>query len=335
MNTPQDPLADLIRAAGHRPEPSAEVMARLRASAHAQWQASLVERRKRRFFAAAAGVAVLGLGALLFSLVRFETAPTIVARLTQPGDHQIVRARADDGVLDSELLGVGDELRTPAATGITLAQLPQGTTSLRLAPATRLRWKSADRVELLAGAIYIDTSHGAPGSRAADVAPNPLVVEIGSALIEHIGTRFMVTRGDANAEVRVRDGMVRVTLGNESRRLVRGETAIVPSTGAGPIETERSAASGTAWQWADVLAPRVPIEGRDLLTVLKTLAYEGGFELRFAGPAVETAAQTTTLHGPSLDLAPREALRALLTSSGLYVADEANADDGSVLIDSR
>lgn len=335
MNTPQDPLAELIRAAGHRPEPSAEVMGRLRAGAHAQWQAGLRERRRRRLFAVAAGVAVLGFGALLLSVGRFSEAPSIVARLTQAGDHQIVRARPDADVLDSDLLGVGDELRTPASTGITLAQLPQGTTSLRLAPATRLRWKSAERVELLAGAIYIDTSHGAPGARAGDATANPLVIEIGAARIEHIGTQFMVTRRDDRTEVRVRDGMVRVTLGDESRRLVRGEAALVPSSGEGTIETERGAASGIVWQWVDGLAPRVPIEGRDLLTVLKTLAYEAGLELRFARPGVEATARGTTLHGPSLDLPPRDAMRAVLASSDLFIADETRADDGTVLIDSR
>jgi len=298
------------------------VYERLRLGAHAQWQAGLRERRRRRFLAIAAGVALLGIGTAFFPLLVSTPEPVFVARLTQAADHQIVRARDGADALDSELIGVGDELRTSESQGITLAQLPNGTTSLRLAAHTRVRWKSAGRVERLAGAIYVDTSHGAPGAGMAQPARDPLVIEVGEARIEHIGTQFMAVRRGNEVEVHVRDGQVRVTLGTDSRRLARGESAILRATG-GSIQAGRDGAADPAWKWADALAPRVPIEGRDLLSVLRTLAYQSGLELRFATPALETAAASTTLHGPVLNLPPRETMRALLTSSGLGMTEDA------------
>jgi hypothetical protein len=130
-------------------------------------------------------------------------------------------------------------------------------------------------------------------------------------------------------EVHVRDGEVRVTLGTDSRRLARGESATLRATGAGAIQTGHDAAD-SSWQWVDALAPRVSIEGRDLLTVLRTLAYQGGLELRFATADLEAAAGSTILHGPALNLPPRETMRALLGSSGLGMTDDPG--NGSVLI---
>ena len=323
MTEPRDRIADLIRGAGQRPEPSAEVYERLRLNTHAHWQAGLRERRRRKFLAIAASVAVLGVGTLLFSLLVSRPQPVIVARLIQATDHEVLRARGGADALDSDLLGVGDELRIPGPQGITLAQLPKGTTSLRLAAGSRARWKSADRIELLAGAIYVDTSHGAPGGGLTQAAHDPLVIEVGDARIEHIGTQFMAVRRGNEVEVHVRDGLVRVTLGSDSRQLARGESANLRATG-GPIQVGRDVTTEPAWQWADALAPRVPIEGRDLLTVLRTLAYQSGLELRFATPALEAAAAGTTLHGPILNLAPRETMRALLTTAGLNMTEDAS-----------
>ena len=323
MTEPQDRIADLIRGAGQRPEPSAEVYERLRLTTHAHWQAGLRQRRRRRLFAIAASVALLGIGAAFFSLLQPTPAPVIVARLTQAADHQILRARNGADALDGELLGVGDELHTSGSQGVTLAQLPNGTTTLRLDAHTRVRWKSADRIELLAGAIYVDTSHGAPGGGLTQAAHDPLVIEVGDARIEHIGTQFMAVRRGNEVEVHVRDGLVRVTLGSDSRRLARGESANLRATG-GPIQTGRDAAADPALAVGGCFAPRVPIEGRDLLTVLRTLAYQSGLELRFATPALEAAAASTTLHGPILDLAPRETMRALLTTSGLSMTEDAS-----------
>jgi hypothetical protein len=138
----------------------------------------------------------------------------------------------------------------------------------------------------------------------------------------------MAVRRGNEVEVHVRDGLVRVTLGSDSRQLARGESANLRATG-GPIQTGRDAGADPAWHWADALAPRVPIEGRDLLTVLRTLAYQSGLELRFATPAMEAAAASTTLHGPTLNLAPRETMRALLTTSGLSMTEDASTSTSS------
>jgi ferric-dicitrate binding protein FerR (iron transport regulator) len=313
MNEPRDEIADLVRAAGRRPELSPEAFQRMRAATHAQWQVELRSRRRRRVLAIAAGVAALGLVAILFSLIEIPGKPALVAHVAETADHQFLDA--------------GDEFHAPAARGVTLTRLPDTSTSLRLAANTHLRWQSTGQVELLAGAIYVDSRRAAPG--VAPPAGEPLVIVAGNARIEHLGTQFMVVRRDQDVQVSVRDGLVLVTLGNESRSLERGETATL-LVATGTIRPGRMDGSNSDWEWVEALAPSLAIEGRDLLSVLKALAHECGVEIRFANPGVEAMARATTLHGPALDLPPREAMRALLTSSGLRMSAGTNA---SVMID--
>jgi hypothetical protein len=161
------------------------------------------------------------------------------------------------------------------------------------------------------------------------------VIVAGDARIEHIGTQFMAQRRGGEVEVFVRDGLVSVTLGSESRRLSRGQSGLLGDRQPGTIETRRVDAAGQAWDWADSLAPRLSIEGRDLLGVLRALAYQSGLELSFSDAGVEARAKGTTLHGPALDLPPRQAMRALLATSGLQIAPDRTGTADSVLIESR
>ncbi len=239
--------------------------------------------------------------------------------------------------MDPELLGVGDRVSTGAERGAMLAQLPNGTTTLRLDRNTAVQWIAHDRLRLISGRLYVDTGlrEAQPGSSAGDT----LVIEAADTLIRHVGTRFTATRAPDRVVVGVRDVTVQVAVGSDSASLTRGESATVVLAGnsaaTNRISRSRMATFGASWQWADELAPRLPIEGRSLVAVLRTLAYQAGMTLSFASESVEAAAQATTLHGPVLDMAPDAALRAILATTSFRSVPTAAENADHLIIDIR
>lgn len=339
MSEDKDDLGQLLRAAGRRPEPSPAALTRMRSHAHAQWQAGLAARRRQRWFAVAASVLVLVGGSLFFMSTRQTVQTQITARIASgAGAVQVDRrGLAFMTETDPDLTGVGDRVSTGASRGALLAQLPSGTTTLRLDRNTSVEWVSHDHLRLLSGRLYVDTgrNHG----ESANIATDPLVIEAGDARIQHTGTQFIAALESGQVQVGVRDGTVQVAIGNDSARLRRGESATVKlqsATGsANPITLGRLGASGEAWRWADELAPRLPIEGHNLVAVLRTLAYQAGLELSFATQSVEADALATTLHGPVLDMAPQDALRAILATSSFRSLPAPGDDSDALVIDTR
>ena len=150
-------IARLLRAAGGRDQPSEETRELVRAAAHAEWRA-MVRRRKwqRSGFAVAASVAVAAIVALWITRGPLGTATSVVASISRStGD---VRAREGSWgnwkAVTNQPLRAGDSLMTGADGRVALS-LNDGV-SLRLDHDTRVAWIDSDRIELNAGAIYVD-----------------------------------------------------------------------------------------------------------------------------------------------------------------------------------
>ncbi|MEO7773893.1 MAG: FecR family protein [Steroidobacteraceae bacterium] len=340
MTDEKDHVGSLLRAAGRRIEPSPEALVRMRAHVHGEWQATLAARKHRRWYALAASVlAVVGAGTL-FLAIREQVAPAktgqiIAARITHGGellaiDRNGVETSADS---DPELVAVGNRVHTGANAGALLVQLPRGTTTLRMDRNSTLEWLAPDRLRLVSGRLYVDTGHAAAG---AAKLRDPLVIEAAGARIEHVGTQFVTVVSKDLVTVGVRDGLVKVMTGAISEQLARGERAAIrfDASQHAAIQREPFATSGEGWRWADELAPRLSIEGRDLVVVLRALAYQAGLTLNFANAQIEADARGTILHGPALDMAPDAALQAILATTSFRSSKQAGAT-GELLIQPR
>ncbi len=169
--------------------------------------------------------------------------------------------------------------------------------------------------ELLAGRVYVDSG------AAAGAAASALEIVVGDARVRHVGTQYLATRDGDSVRVAVREGRVRIELAAGGTEIGRGEDAAFGAAG-GPIRRGTASLQGADWSWAEALAPRVLLEGRDLRGVLVELARETGRPLRFASEEVERQARETILHGPSLDVPPALALRTLLATSGFVAATD-------------
>ncbi len=301
-------LGDALRAAGPREAPDAVTMARLRAAAHAAWQAELTRRRRWRWAGVAATMLLaVGIAAPFVLRGPSQPAPAIAQVFSADTGASIVRDSRSTAVLGANSLGADDELRT-AGQAIELRRTGDGAGGIRVAAGSRVVLRDAGQLELLAGEVYVDT-------RASGIAAAPLRIVAGAARIQHIGTQFIVRRKADAVQVAVRDGRVRIDMGAANAELVRGESAAFSSAG-GDLRRGSLAPDDPAWRWVEALAPSLMLEGRDLRSVLEVLSRESGRRLRFASGEVEADVAATVLHGPPLELPPSQALDTLLATTG-------------------
>jgi len=325
MNQPAsdpDPVAVLLRRAGRRELPSAEITARVFAATRAAWQDDLQRRRQqRRWVSVAASVALAAIGVTFW--LRSATPGVIVAQVTRgAGDLELVRAaRAMPRGEPVTEVRAGDSLRVTGSIGVVL-HTPSGLT-MRVAAGTQLDWRDAHRIDLRNGRLYVDSD----GAGAADTR---LVLVTPLATVEHVGTRFAVQSDAGQLRVAVRDGRVSVTPRRGTAvQLERGD--VLEATPDGQLRRLQSAFDDSDWTWVDALAPATLIDGRSLYDVLVELAHQGGLQLRFATSDVELAARALPLNGQPLQLGTRAALNAILAATPF----EAQFTGGELLIRPR
>lgn len=305
MTTEEDgALKTLLHRAGRRPTPPAEVAKVVYQHARRAWLAQ-VQRRKarRRGYAWAAGAAAC----LLASWAAINVYPHQIMAAVPPGQavlithsswHPFASRRAGE-------LYVGDTLQT-GASGASL-QRSEGT-ELRVSADSRLSFVSASTVRLGQGRVYVRT-YGT--HRVED-----LVVSTDIGSVEHLGTQFLVERNIDALVVAVRDGRVALHYPqHQALELQEGEAASVDPRGE--LRRWELSAFDSLWDWADGLASPLAIDGQSLYVVLSQIAQRSGLQLRFSSPSAEIEARGLALHGAPLELAPRDALAAVLATTTL------------------
>jgi ferric-dicitrate binding protein FerR (iron transport regulator) len=311
-------LADLLRAAGRRAGPSADVEAEVRAAVTAEWRqvvaaraATTRRRTQSRFAGALALVATLAGVAVL--LLREP--------VVDPGDGTILVATLTRRVGPLEIdLAAGQPLSPDGtgqmAAGSRLVTGPGGRAALALAGGGSLRvdadsrvaFVAADRVVLEQGAVYFDS--GADGGPSA-----PFLVETRQGTFQHVGTQFQVRAapGAGPVAVSVREGRVSVARGSELREAPAGERLTLLADGS--AVTSAVAPDADEWRWIAAVTPPFSLEGRSLGDFLAWAARETGHRLEFASTADRAAAAGIRLSGSVEGLAPEQALAAVVATT--------------------
>ncbi|MBX3702647.1 MAG: FecR domain-containing protein [Steroidobacteraceae bacterium] len=319
-----DDIERVLKAAGPREQPPAEIERELRESLRREWLAVVAERRGRRrtAVALAAGVMAATVGAWI--AVPQITAPApAVGTIAQVSGELRVRSGwlgrwqpGGDGrvVTEGEILATG-----PSARGaLALA----GGISARLDQDTQLRVAAADRLVIDRGAIYVDA-----GIESAAAAPLEIVTPTGS--VRHLGTQYEVRVLDDGLRLRVREGRIEWHSGGTSATGVAGEELTIGadgSVGRGPV-----AIHGEAWDWAMQAAPAIDIEGLPLAGFLGWAARELGCRIEFSTQETEREAAGVILHGTVAGLPPARALEAVFATTRL----RAVVLDGRILVSTR
>jgi ferric-dicitrate binding protein FerR (iron transport regulator) len=180
---------------------------------------------------------------------------------------------------------------------------------LRLDVATRVRFAANNRLELIQGAVFVDT-------KARSAAPSAAVVvstRLGDA--HDVGTRFEVRLLTGAVRVRVRQGMVRLVRGGATNTAPEGTELL--ATESGSVSRANVDTSDPEWTWVTLAAPPFPIEGIELGAFIAWLEREGGRPVRFSSDQLRRRSQPIVLHGSIAGLTLQQALAVVLPSCGL------------------
>jgi ferric-dicitrate binding protein FerR (iron transport regulator) len=319
-------IAELLRHAGARAEPPADMMREVQATVHAEWQQVVQARQRRRrtfAWAAAAAVGALAIGATI-TLQRLDLQQQPIATLQRADGEIFVAADGSqwNRLHDGQPIAVGDFVRSEARAALRF----DNGVALRVDSGTVLQVKSADRLALNVGAVYVDSPPG--------TSTSALVIDTHSGSVRHIGTQYLVrTRADG-IDVSVREGRVVVENATNSSTAVAGERLALSKQGV--VERSAISASDTQWLWASEIAPPFVIENQPLSAFLAWVARETGRTLVYESTLAESTAAGVILHGSIEGLAPDVALATVLMTTSLQrkTSDPTTLEIGLTAIDS-
>jgi ferric-dicitrate binding protein FerR (iron transport regulator) len=301
-------IAELLRQAGSRSKPPADMMSEVQAAVHAEWRQVVAEHKRRRLrtiaWAAAAAIGALAVGITLTS--QLADAPARPMATLQRADGKVFVA-ADgnqwNALRGGQRIAVGDFLRSEARAALRL----DSGVALRMDRGTTLQVKAADRLALNAGAVYVDSQSGRGGAA--------LVLVTHAGAVHHLGTQYQVRTHMDGIVVSVREGSVRIEHPVSSNTAKAGERLEISTQGS--VQRSTLAAFDAQWQWASDIAPPFMIDNQPLSAFLAWVAHETGRALVYESPLAQSTAAGVTLHGSIEGLAPDAALTAVLATTSL------------------
>jgi len=267
-----DPLADLLRQAGARPQIDPLRRQRVEREVRRAWQASLRRRRQSRWaMALAACLALVALGVTWRSLPVRPPVSDVAVVVHMQGRAYELTEQGRRGLAVGERLRAGTRIETTAGARLALSIERLG--SLRVDENSGLILIDDRHFDVQRGGLYLDSGNRDGG------------VEVSTPLLRasDIGTRFMVRHiENVSSVVAVRDGRVQVKA-EGLLALNAGERLSVSNNGA--PQRSALATNGSEWDWALQAAVPFGAEGRPLRELLDWYAHESGLQLRIAAGA--------------------------------------------------
>src|SRR4051812_30767978 len=201
----EESLGQLLREAGARDMPSAELMQDVRRAVHFEWQSVIAQRRRRnRYvgFGVAASVAVAAVATTIGLKITTTPALQVASVARVDGALQVTLDGGDDwhAVKAGEALTTGAMLRTDEGTRAAL-DFGHGL-SVRIDAGSLLELKAPDRIALDSGAVYVDAVPQADLQARAD---QQLSIETLYGNVRHLGTQYQLRTVRAGVEVSVRE----------------------------------------------------------------------------------------------------------------------------------
>jgi len=293
----------------------------VREAVRAEWRATIAKRRRRHVWLAAAASVAVAAFALWISRSLLDTQDAGVASVSRSVG--VVESREGSwggwhSATTAQQLHSGDSLFTGADGRAALA-LRDGV-SLRLDHDTRIAFVDAGRVDVLAGAVYVNSGTTPNNSEHLQVGTP-------AGIIRHVGTQYEARILSGATRIRVREGRVDVIPTHGTAQSARmGEQLIVAASGG--VERGAIAPSDAEWSWTASAAPPFDIDGRPVREFLTWVGREVGREIVFATPASEAEANRAVLSGSVSGLDPAEALAAVLPTTSLHSIER----DGQIVI---
>ncbi len=320
-------LERVLKSAGQREKPPADVEREVREHLRAEWRSMVAERsqrfRKRAIFALAASMAAAAVAVWILAPRVGDPADAVATIALAAGDVRVTSGWLDGwhDVARGATLLAGQTLET-GTRGRGAISLPGGV-SARVDTGSRLVFATADSLVLERGALYID-------SGSTPTQSPPLDVVTPSGTVRHVGTQYEVRLIDAGVQLSVREGAVEWrSSSGDIERSSSGEQLTISNDGR--IERTAVPVYGAAWDWTLEAAPMIDIEGLPLAQFLAWAARETGREVAYGSAATEAEAAGIVVHGSIAGLSPAEALEAVLATTRFHAA----ISGGRLVVESR
>ena len=313
-NTEHD-VGHVLRNAGRRSDPPADLQQAVRAAVEAEWRGVVVAghaRRRRIGFAMAATIT-------LAAVALWSARPLL---LQSPGQKMaavsvtVGSVRAKAGWLDSwQPVSAHETFRV----GETLATSPDGRAalslddnlSIRLDHDTRIAFVDPQRISIESGAVYVDSGRG-----AQPPSDERLQIVTPAGAVRHVGTQYEARIVGTDVRIAVREGKIELnTREGTMQRVAAGEQMIISS--AGSVVRSSVPSYGARWQWVSATAPSFDIEGHSLAEFLSWAARELGRDVVFDSTETQAEASRVQLSGSIAGLSPDDALSAVLPTTPL------------------
>lgn len=302
-----DAVEAVLRRAAPRPAPPVEDERIVREAVRAEWQAVVGQRRRAsrvRYFALAASVLVAVAAAFTMLLPPQIDAATVARIDKSAGTIYLLGDRSELVELaDVATIAAGQVIQTGA--GAALGLLLDGDASLRVDENTRIEFAAADKVFLHRGRLYFDTA----GSDAA------LVVDTEHGSVTHLGTQYMAASDSDTLVVSVREGLVQIDGRYHDDTAAAGER--LEFRGSSRPVSVNVPAWGSAWTWAEHMAPGIDLSSLSADDFLRWVGRETGLAIEYADSEAERMAQEASLRG-SVESDPRTALRLRMMTTDLH-----------------
>lgn len=305
----EESLRDLLREAGARAAPPANVVNDVRLVVFKEWQQLVQQRRRTRFVRY--GLAASMAAAVIAVLVVMQSMP--------PHGEPVATVARVDGVL--QMGAPGGEEWQPALPGVSLprdvvlrteegtrAALDMHGLSVRIDSGSLVRLERSDRITLDRGALYVDS-----GATPQSAASRLLAVDTLYGSVQHVGTQYALRVLQHGLSVSIREGRVQIDRDGRTYAGAAGEHIMVPREGA--IQRGATTPQDPEWQWAMTVAPGFLIEHRPLSQFLDWVSRETGKPVVYASPEVRARAEQLILRGSVSDLPPEQALAAVLATT--------------------
>ena len=308
MNSDHGDVDRLLRTAGPRPRPPAEMEDEVRAAIHAEWLRVVAARRRRRFrqVAIAAGLGAVALAVWLLNQAPPQTVVVAsIERTIGGGTVHTAQSKVAPFTVQQEL-HAGDILSTGAAGSVSIRMQD---VSVRLDRDSSVQLTSVEELRITSGALYVDSGLG------QDV-PSLLLVRTPAGVVEHLGTQYEVRLLDSGTRIRVREGRIQFSAPRGGRIVGEAGTQLT-ILADGEVHSESVARSGDDWAWVGRVVPSFAIDNRPLPEFLRWAGHELGQEVVFATPASQAEAASIRLRGSIEGLTPDAALAAVLSTTRL------------------
>lgn len=312
----------LLNAAGPGPEIPVKGAERVKSAIREAWrdEVAVAARQRRRLWAgglAAAAAVIIAVGVIpKMQRGLVETGPLGMSVAVIEGTLEVTPPGSKVSFLGPDDAGstIPDGSLVRTREGDRAALQLTGGQSLRIDDGTMIRLDSERSVSLDAGAVYLSSANGAGCG-----------IEVRTALgtATEIGTQFEVRLESSALIVKVREGFVSLTRGEDEYRIDHGIALSVEADGS--VTTAPITPYDPAWEWTQEIAPAFEIDGKSAMAYLAWVSSETGLSVSYADPEVERLAATTLVHGSLAGLAPSETPAAVLPTCGLSAVAEPGA----------